>query len=139
MSRTAIATWLSRPIMVVSCNPSISSLVGSGQSTPTARPITPRARARGRWASCSTRRRAQRVRLGNPCQRHVWIADQLTAPAHGKRDRNHPGKTEPTAIGNGALLGADDERAVFVKPTGGYLIDLCRVAGCEPQQFTVAA
>src|SRR5215470_11566622 len=82
---------------------------------------------------------SQRIGLGNPGQRHVWIADELTAPAHCKRDRNHPGKTEPTAIGNGALLGADDERTVLVEPTGGYLIDLCRVAGCKPQQFAVAA
>src|SRR5215471_1647331 len=31
MSRTAIATWLSRPIIVVSCNPSISGLVSRRQ------------------------------------------------------------------------------------------------------------
>src|SRR5258707_13126510 len=29
-----------------------------------------------------------------------------------------PGKPKPGAIGNGALLSADDERAVFVEPTG---------------------
>src|SRR6516165_11307462 len=179
MSRTAMATWLSRPIMAVSCNPSISGSVGGRQGTRRharshlehvhvaggllvprggergadrlperlgdgfgVAPARPRHRLEGldrRVISDVLDAVSQRIGLGNAGQPHVWIADQLAAPADGKRDRNHAGKTEPTAIGNGALLGADHERAVFVEPTGGYLIDLCRVAGCEPQQFAVAA
>src|SRR5215510_8779160 len=163
MSRTAIATWLSRPIIVVSRNPSISGLVSRHQSgARRARShfehvhvacglLLPRSAKRGayglpervgdgfRVASAPARHRlegldrrvigdvldavSQRIGFGNADERHVRIADQLTAPANGERNRNHAGKTEPTAVGNGALLGADDKRAVFVEPTGRYLID----------------
>src|SRR5260370_9669730 len=82
---------------------------------------------------------SQRIGLGNAGQPHVGIADQLAAPADGKRNRNHPGKTKPAAIGNGALLSADDERAVFVEPTGGHPLDLCWGGGWGPQQFALAA
>src|SRR5215467_13301229 len=179
MSRTAIATWLSRPIIVVSRNPSISGLVSHRQTgARRARShlehvhvacglLVPRGAKRGAYglpervgdgfgvAPASARHRlegldrrvisnvldavSQRIGFGDADERHVRIADQLTAPAHGERNRNHAGKTEPTAVGNGALLGADYQRAILVEPPRRHLIDLCRVAGCEPYELPVPA
>src|SRR5260221_2808740 len=177
MSRTAIATWLSRPIMG-RLHPYPPWSAAARAHLRRARShlehvhvagglLVPRGRERSAdrlrerlgdgfgVAPAPTRHRlegldrrvisdvldavSQRIGLGNAGQPHVGIADQLAAPADGKRNRNHPGKTKPAAIGNGALLSADDERAVFVEPTGGHLIDLCRVAGCEARQFSLAA
>src|SRR5262249_25567890 len=48
-------------------------------------------------------------------------------------------EAEPAPVGDGALLGADQERAVLVEPAGGKLVDLLGRAGREPHQFAVAA
>src|SRR5260370_22982103 len=173
MSRTAIATWLSRPIMG-RLHPYPPWSAAARAHLRRARShlehvhvagglLVPRGRERGAdrlperlgdgfgIAPAPTRHRlegldrrvisdvldavSQRIGLGNAGQPHVGIADQLAAPADGKRNRNHPGKTKPAAIGNGALLSADDERAVFVEPTGGPRNDLFPGARAEPHQF----
>ena len=67
------------------------------------------------------------------------LAGQIAALAHRERNRNHPGKAEPAAVGYGALFCADDEGAVSVEPSRRHFVDLPRRAGCETDEFAVPA
>ena len=48
-----------------------------------------------------------------------------------------PANREPAAVGDGAGVGLDDERAVLVEPAGRHLVDDADLGG-EPQQVAVA-
>src|SRR5262249_23574359 len=53
-------------------------------------------------------------------QHHRRIRRQVAALVESERHRHHPGEAEPAAIGDGALLGTDQEGAVLVEAAGPH-------------------
>src|SRR5262245_54460528 len=75
---------------------------------------------------------SQPVGFGNTSEHHARVAHQLAALAHGERNRHHSGKTQPAAVGDGALICADHQGAIAVEPSRRHLVDLSRITRRQP-------
>ena len=94
------------------------------------------ARTASRRVSCIEA--PSRSRSGMPMRSSSGSLDEFAFVGDGQRHRNHPGKAQPPAVGDGAGVGLDQQRAVLVDASRRHLVDDAGIAG-ELHQIAVAA
>src|ERR1043166_2590142 len=157
MSRTAIATWLRRPIIGPLYRQHLD--VAYRLLAPDRADCGARGAARGfrdglRVAPAWTRHgfnrlengiigdarnhAARRVSFRDSGQLNLEVSDDLAPLGDGNRDRYDSDKAEPAPVGDGARLRVHQEGPILVEAAGGHLVGDSGIAGRQPHQVAVA-